>query len=611
MKIKSKPCRLNVGTTRVVLRQGVSVWMQGLLWLCLLVLIPGGCQSGNDSGENPEEEVAKKEDKKDDQEKPFSWIYSPYEVHVWVAMGPSPRLTVQHRNAIQRRLAERAVGWVGYSWNVESEAAPRELTTDITRNMERLEVETVVAQLRGPEPEKKRKKKTAGKPKETTAEEKSAEEKSATDKPKEVTDKESETAAEEKAATDKSKEATDQGKEATAKPKDKVASTSSLASNPYRHLLAKDKLYLLGVTDEGDSWKVQVRELDLHTRTIGAVFERVVKDPSRLPDEAFDVIAESFHPIARVNESQGKSAELTVRAGGLVQSKESPLYVGSRAVLRPVIRRNNRLGEPLKAGVVEVEWTYIFVDHEKNGQLQCQVWSAMRNPIAGRTSSRTQRFGLLVRPTGRPTELKLVAQGDESHTLKGYDVFAKTPQPIGKDEKLTEEEEPKKLGQSDWRGVIEIDPIKSGVRVVYIKNGQQLLARLPMVPGYYPEQTAILPNDDSRLKVESYVTGIQNSLLDLVIQQKVLEIRIKGKIKQKKFDEANTLLDELRELTSLEDLEVLLQSKEREIFATKLDLRLEKKITQLFQQTRALMAKYLDPELESKLVQEVAKNRGK
>lgn len=584
MKIKSNTCHLNACPTGAMLRQGIPGWLRGLLWLCLLVLVPGGCQSAKDPAEDPKEEVAKKEDGKEDQEKPFSWIYSPYEVHVWVAMGPSPRLTVQHRNDIQRRLAERAVTWVGYSWNVESEAAPQELTTDITRNLELMEVETVVAQLRGPEPDKKKKKKTADKPPGTTDQE--------------------------KAGTDKPSGTADQEKEATDKPKDNAASPSSLASNRYRHLLAKDKLYLLGVTDEGDSWKVQVRELDLHTRTISAVFERVVEDPSRLPDEAFDAIAESFHPIARVNTSQGKSAELTVRAGGLVQSKESPLYVGSRAVLRPVIRRNNRLGEPLKAGVVEVEWTYIFVDHEKNGQLQCQVWSAMRNPIAGRTSSRTQRFGLLVRPTGRPTELKLVALGDESHTLKGYDVFAKTPQPIGKDEELTEEEEPKKLGQSDWRGVIKIDPIKSGVRVVYIKNGQQLLARLPMVPGYYPEQTAILPNDDSRLKVESYVTGIQNSLLDLVIQQKVLEIRIKGKIKQKKFDEANTLLDELRELTSLEDLEVLLQSKEREIFATKLDLRLERKITQLFQQTRALMAKYLDPELESKLVQEVAKNRG-
>ncbi|MFP6618761.1 MAG: hypothetical protein VB877_05395, partial [Pirellulaceae bacterium] len=395
MKIKSNTCHLNACPTGAGLRQRIPGWLRGLLWLCLVVLIPGGCQSTKDATENPKAEEAKKEE--EDKEKPFSWVYSPYEVHVWVAMGPSPRLTVQHRNDIQRRLAERAVTWVGYSWNVESEAAPQELTTDITRNLELLEVETVVAQLRGPEPEKKK--------------------------------------------ADKPKEATSQEKEATDKPKDKAASPSSLASNPYRHLLAKDKLYLLGVTDEGDTWKVQVRELDLHTRTIGAVFERVVEDPSRLPDEAFDAIAESFHPIARVNTSQGKSAELTVRAGGLVQSKESPLYVGSRAVLRPVIRRNNRLGEPLKAGVVEVEWTYIFVDHEKNGQLQCQVWSAMRNPIAGRTSSRTQRFGLLVRPTGRSTELKLVAKGEESHTLKGYDVFAKTPQPIGKDEELTEEEE--------------------------------------------------------------------------------------------------------------------------------------------------------------------------
>ena len=64
-------------------------------------------------------------------------------------------------------------------------------------------------------------------------------------------------------------------------------------------------------------------------------------------------------------------------------------------------------------------------------------------------------------------------------------------------------------------------------------------------------------------------------------------------------------------MTSLEDLEVLLQSKEREIFASKLDSRLEGKITQLFQQTRNLMAKYLDPELESKLVQQLAKARGR
>ena len=176
---------------------------------------------------------------------------------------------------------------------------------------------------------------------------------------------------------------------------------------------------------------------------------------------------------------------------------------------------------------------------------------------------------------------------------------------------MSEEEEAQKLGRTDWRGVIEIEPIKSGVRVIYVKNGQQLLARLPMVPGYYPQQTAVLPNDDSRLKVESFVTGIQNSLLDLVIQQKVLEIRIRGKLKQNKNVEAKTLLGELRALTTVGDLETLLQSKEQEVFSeSKIDLRLERKIRQLFRQTRELMAKYFDPDLEAQLVQEVA-NPGK
>ena len=594
----SRPSETAPSRDGLSLRRGLAAWGQGifLLLFCLLAMVPAGCRSAKE----PEEKTAEVTDEEDDnktKEKPFSWTYSPYDVHVWVAMGPSARLTERHREDIQRRLAERALTWAGYGWKIDSDSAPLELNTDLTQNLDLVTVESVVSLIRGPQP----KKKTAA---EKAAEKKAAEEKAAEEK-----------AAEEKTAEEKAEEKTAEEKTAEEKADEEKADEEKadevVAKSPYLPLLKKDKLFLLGVTDQGSSWRVQVRELDLHTRTLSPLFEREVLNLKTLADKSFDAIAEAFHPIARIESSEGKSAELTVRAGGLVQSKESPLYIGSRAVLRPVIRRNNRIGEPLKAGVVEVDWTYIFVDSEERGNLQCQVWSAMRNPVAGRISSRTQRFGLLVRPTGRATQLQLVAQDDATHSLKGYDVFAKTPQPQGKDEKLAEEEEAKKLGQTDWRGVIEIEPIKSGVRVIYVRNGRQLLARLPMVPGYYPEQTATLPNDDSRLKVESYVTGIQNSLLDLVIQQKVLEIRIQGKIKEKKYDEANTLLDEFRELTSLEDLEILLQSKEREIFATKLDSRLEGKITQLFQQTRNLMAKYLDPELESKLVQQLAKARGR
>ena len=492
-----------------------------------------------------------------------SWSFSPYDTHVWIGLGPSPRLTVAHRKDIQRQLAERSLAWAGYSWMIESEPVPAELNTDVTRNLAYLSAESVVAQIRGPEKEK------------TTA---------------------------------KSKE---KNQKPAKKKKKTSGSESTDSASPYLHLLKKDKLFLLSVTDQGSSWRVQARELDLHTRTLGPLYERLVQHPLKLGDAAFEVVAEAFHPIAKVVTSHGKSAELTVRAGGLTRGKQSPFYVGPRSVLRPVVRRNNRLGEPLKEGVVEIDWTYIYVDRENYGQLDCQVWSAMRNPVAGRTSSRTQRFGLLVRPTGRSTELKLVAQEDESHTLKGYDIFVKTPQPIGKEEPVAKEEEAKKLGQTDWRGVITVEPIKSGVRVIYVKNGRQLLARLPLVPGYYPHQTALLPNDDSRLKVESFVTGIQNSLLDLVVQQKVLEIRIQGKIKAKKYQDAQLLLAELHELTSMDDLRFLMRAKEQEIFSERnMSSRLEGKIRQLFSQTRDLMGKYYDPNLEDRLAQQLRKSGG-
>ena len=91
-------------------------------------MTPVGCQSAKAPEEKPKEEAKKKADKKE-KEEPFSWIYSPYEVHVWVAMGPSARLTVRHREDIQRRLADRALTWAGYGWKIDVSPLSKSLKT--------------------------------------------------------------------------------------------------------------------------------------------------------------------------------------------------------------------------------------------------------------------------------------------------------------------------------------------------------------------------------------------------------------------------------------------------------------------------------------------------
>jgi hypothetical protein len=105
VKIKSKICRPEAApTSGVVSAPGRLLGWGLLLLLCLLAMTPVACRSAKAPEENPKE---KKEADKKDKEEPFSWIYSPYEVHVWVAMGPSARLTERHREDIQRRLGEQ------------------------------------------------------------------------------------------------------------------------------------------------------------------------------------------------------------------------------------------------------------------------------------------------------------------------------------------------------------------------------------------------------------------------------------------------------------------------------------------------------------------------
>ena len=55
--------------------------------------------------------------------------------------------------------------------------------------------------------------------------------------------------------------------------------------------------------------------------------------------------------------------------------------------------------------------------------------------------------------------------------MTGYEVFVK-----GIEDKPTE-----LLGVTDWRGSIEVPRGDVPVRTLYVKNGNQLLARLPLV----------------------------------------------------------------------------------------------------------------------------------
>jgi hypothetical protein len=526
-----------------------------------------------------------------------TWLFSPYRVNVWISYGPSVRVTTVQRAEVRRVLRARVDAWARSTWDMKLPSVPPELRADVAQHpweMTYKEINAVVSGESGEETE----------------------------------------------------DTTPARKEPT--------------------VLDGDKLYVVSITDRGTEIRVRARELDCRALSWSRPSERRLQHPGQLGDAVFSAIEEVFSPVVRIREfrtigyqneaGQEKSREVlvgTVRAAGLMYKPKSeaaaeeganedppqaaaspggsgadgsigitspltdqfeldrqlPGYVGEGMVMRAVVRRDDRYGRPLEGGITEVVATYLFVQKlNPTGNIECKVYttgSLAKNPVRARSSSRTHKYGLLVRATQNKTDLKLVDRDQPGRGLEGYTVFSKTPQFPTEQNFYTEEADPRTLGQTDWRGIMEVDRLSTQIRIMYVRNGQQMLARIPIVPGLDDVHIAPLPSDDLRLQVEAFIVGFQLAVMDVVIQRQVLAFRVRAKLTEKKIAEAQEIHQQFKSLPSKTDLEKRLQDRQRDFTGGTIDKWSRAKIDALFARTRLLMDNYIDLNLDAALTQEV------
>ncbi len=144
----------------------------------------------------------------------------------------------------------------------------------------------------------------------------------------------------------------------------------------------------------------------------------------------------------------------------------------------------------------------------------------------------------------------------------------------------------------------------------YVKNGDTLLARLPIVTGLKSVDQADLPDDRRRLETEAFLKGLQGEVLDLVVRRRILESRIKQKIKANQLDIAERLLDELKRVKSYERMSEQIEGIQRRALSTEqgaVSTGVVKRIDKMVDTTRQMMQKYLQDtlvrDLESQLNQ--------
>lgn len=526
--------------------------LASVLTAVIAISVPthGVAQEATASGDSATAAASADEEPEEPEEKQAAWQYDPYRIKVWVALDYHGALTPALLASIRERCLDSAEAVAFSTWALEVEAVPDAmLRADMVHHLGEITdnqfyslagLSTVRVLEPGKPPPRRR-----------SSSEKDEEEQ-----------------------------------------EDKYAVSAN--ADYLRDVINQyDKIMLLSVKASPLGYAVSCREVDTVTRNFGLLHRRETRQRGMLPDHAFGVVYDAFRPIVRIQSvaGNGKDAEGLIRAGGLIEGPESPSKVEVNDALLPIVRTNDRLGQPKKVnGIRATEWSYLHVTERDGEGVTMRLHSALRGPLGGRGGSRVQRVALKVRPRSTTTTVRLVSKGRE-RPLSGYEIYSRH---------VTEKNDSVFVGLTNWNGEIEVGQYgEFPLRLLYIKNGGSLLAGIPLLPGHYEFQQAAMRDDEIRLQAEAFVRSMQNIIVDTVAQRQMMTTTIEKLVKEGDREAAREELAKYRKLATLTSVLDLLNRRKKDMITS--DRRMQMQIDLMFQDTQELAIEYLDDKGESRL----------
>jgi len=346
--------------------------------------------------------------------------------------------------------------------------------------------------------------------------------------------------------------------------------------------LDRDKVIVMGVRNTPGQFVIQAREFDCQTRRWGVTTTVEVGQAEALGDALFHALRKVFTPIATVEFDDQHRPVLNLRARERPQGDPELTWCQPGDVFIPIVRRNDRDGNPTENGIQQVPWTYLMVDQIAE-QPVCEVFSGTRNPFSVRRRGRTEQYALATHRPRRPTRLKLQSRSEPVVPLAGYEFYTSKP-----GEKKTQP-----VGITDRNGGITIPPADEALQVLFVKSGGQVLAKLPLVAGLESVVEVPVSDDDPRLLAEGQLKGLREKLVDLVARRQILIARIRRAAENGDRDRVEVYLDELERLPTRKPFTQ--QIDQLQTASVSSDPRVKAQIDRMFADTRNMLAKFLDP----------------
>ncbi|MCS7238117.1 MAG: hypothetical protein NZ899_07590 [Thermoguttaceae bacterium] len=355
-----------------------------------------------------------------------------------------------------------------------------------------------------------------------------------------------------------------------------------------------DKAIVLAVTRSEDGFhRIFARELDLRSQSWGPRVKTGAATTEEILRAAFPLIWEAFCPVARLSslDLERREGQLRIRAGGLFVRDPSLSLAHTGQIFRIYVRYNDRTGRAVR--IVEVPFSYMYVNSLQETGLLAQLVSGLRSPLSARRRGRTEQLFVATKPYMSQTRLLLRDRRQPERPLVAYSVFAQDPS----GGRL------QYLGQTDAEGAIVIPWQSQSLKVLWVRNGQVPIARLPVALGAVPKVVAEIPSDDERLEAEGILLGVQQELLEVVTRRQLLIARIRRLLQLGQPERARQVFEQLQSLRSRDDLRRYLLTQRKRLVAR--EPATQKRIDQMFTKTEELLNVYLDPapinELAAKL----------
>ncbi len=309
-----------------------------------------------------------------------------------------------------------------------------------------------------------------------------------------------------------------------------------------------DKVFWLTVERVGSRYEIAGIEWDGAIRQPGPVLTQETRDSRRIDETMMAVMLEAFRPVALIEDVGDDTVVLIARAGELLPISESATQFRPGDYLAMSFRYLDR--QRVVQRIQDIPWTFVRIDTIDRARLEATVISAFRQPIP-QARRRVEIAGLVLKVVHPETTLVINARGTPPEPLiaSPVDVMDRFP---------TEEDavEDRIRLVTDRFGSVAVPAFpESPLRFLMIHSGDQVLAKVPMIPGVSEQLQLEVPNDSPRLEVEGELSLLQGHLIDVVARGAVLMARASLSAKAGRWDEVDGFTRELDQLPELDDIQ--------------------------------------------------------